>query len=221
MKIHLSIKSGNVKTGPIPVSTSPSETCPEACPFRARGCYAKSGPLALHWAKVSQGERGSSWGEFLQAVRAFKPGQLWRHNQAGDLPGVGDSIDAGKLAELADANKGKRGFTYTHKPMVGLNLKAIRSANRKGFVVNLSGNSVAHADKLAKTGLPTVAVVPMESPDRFVSPAGNRIVVCPAQRVEGLSCDKCRLCAKANRGFVIGFRPHGTGAKSVQAIATK
>jgi hypothetical protein len=220
MKVHLSIKSGNVKTGPIPVSTSSSETCPEACPFKAKGCYAKSGPLALHWAKVTSGGRGMEWPEFLESVKSFKPGQLWRHNQAGDLPGIGNNIDTGKLRELADANAGKRGFTYTHKPPVGVNLEAIKDANQKGFTINLSANSVAHADSLAKTGLPVAAVVPMESPDRFVSPGGNRVVVCPAQRVSGLSCDKCRLCAKSDRGVIVGFRPHGTGAKSVEKIAS-
>ena len=160
------------------------------------------------------------WPEFLESVKSFKPGQLWRHNQAGDLPGIGNNIDTGKLRELADANAGKRGFTYTHKPPVGVNLEAIKDANQKGFTINLSANSVAHADSLAKTGLPVAAVVPMESPDRFVSPGGNRVVVCPAQRVSGLSCDKCRLCAKSDRGVIVGFRPHGTGAKSVEKIAS-
>jgi hypothetical protein len=143
---------------------------------------------------------------------------LWRHNQAGDLPGVGDSIDATALSQLTEANTGKRGFTYTHKPLTDSNLSAIRSANERGFVVNLSANSVSHADTLAKLGLPVAAVVPADSADRFTTPDGNRVVVCPAQRVDNLSCDKCRICAKGNRGFIVGFKPHGTGAKRVQKI---
>ena len=220
MKIHLSIKSGNVKTGPIPVSTSSAETCPEACPFRARGCYAKSGPLALHWQKVTAGSRGLEWGEFLASVKAFATGQLWRHNQAGDLPGIGNKIDAKALSQLSAANIGKRGFTYTHKPPTGSNLKALRAANSAGFTVNLSANSIGHADTLAKLGLPVAAVVPNDSPDRFTTPEGNRVVICPAQRVDGLSCDKCRLCAKGNRGFIVGFKPHGSGSKAVNQIAS-
>lgn len=159
-----------------------------------------------------------AWPEFLNAVRQFPAGQLWRHNQAGDLPGEGDAIDTAKLAELASANSGRRGFTYSHKPPVGKNLTALRRANRAGFVVNLSANSVSHADKLVKTGLPVAAVVPSNSPDRFVTPAGNKVVICPAQRVEGISCDKCRLCSKADRGFIVGFRPHGTGARKAEQI---
>ncbi len=220
MNVHLTLKSSNAKTGPIPVSTSSAVTCSDACPFKKDGCYADSGPLALHWSKVTSGQRGFDWSAFLAKVRTFPAGQLWRHNQAGDLPGVGDKIDATALDELATANVGKRGFTYTHKPLTPDNLSALRSANERGFVVNLSANSVSHADTLAKLGLPVAAVVPADSPDRFTTPEGNRVVVCPAQRVDSLSCDKCRLCAKGNRGFIVGFRPHGTGAKRVQRITT-
>ena len=217
---HLTLKSNNVKTGPIPVSTSSSSTCPEACPFKSQGCYAKSGPLAIHWSKVTSGERGMDWQSFLSAIYSLPEGQLWRHNQAGDLPGVGNKIDAKQLSQLVKMNSGKRGFTYTHKPLTLSNLKSIRSANDKGFTVNLSANSVAHADTLVTHGLPIAAVVPQSSPDRFTTPAGNRVVICPAQRIDGLSCDKCRLCAKGNRGFIIGFKPHGTGAKKVEAIVS-
>jgi hypothetical protein len=218
MKVHLTLKSANAKTGPIPVSTSSACTCSDACPFKANGCYADSGPLKLHWSKVTSGQRGFDWSAFLAKVRTFPAGQLWRHNQAGDLPGFGDKVDAKALRELVDANAGKRGFTYTHKPLSLGNLSAIRSANKRGFVVNLSANSVSHADRLAKTGLPVAAVVPQDSPDRFTTPEGNRVVICPAQRVDSLSCDKCRLCAKGNRGFIVGFKPHGTGAKRVEKI---
>jgi hypothetical protein len=160
------------------------------------------------------------WQSFLSTIYSLPTGQLWRHNQAGDLPGVGNKIDAKALKQLSAANEGKRGFTYTHKPLTLSNIKSIRSANDKGFTVNLSANSVAHADTLAKLGLPVAAVVPQNSPDRFMTPAGNKVVICPAQRLDNMNCDKCRLCAKGNRGFIIGFKPHGTGAKKVEAIVS-
>jgi hypothetical protein len=220
MTVHLTLKSANAKTGPIPVSTSSAVTCADDCPFKAKGCYAKGGPLNLHWSKVTSGERGIDWQSFIKQVRNFPSGQLWRHNQAGDLPGVGNKIDAKALKQLSAANEGKRGFTYTHKPPTGSNLTALRAANAAGFVVNLSANSVAHADTIAKLGLPVAAVVPNDSPDRFTTPEGNRVVICPAQRVDGISCNTCRLCAKGNRGFIVGFKPHGTGAKRVERITT-
>ena len=230
MLIHLSTKSSNAKTGPIPVSTSPAKTCPSVCPFKGSGCYASSGPLAIHWSQVSKGSRGEPWRVFLGRIREFPESQLWRHNQAGDLPGVGNRIDAKRLGELASANQGRRGFTYTHKPVVATpgvpaevvqsNRAAVRSAIKSGFVINLSGNSLAHADRLAKTGLPVATVVPGDTKTPTLkTPAGNLVVVCPAQRMNNKTCASCGLCSKANRSFIIGFLPHGTGARKVNSIA--
>jgi hypothetical protein len=150
-------------------------------------------------------------------------------NQAGDLPGAGNRIDAKQLGELASSNKGRKGFTYTHKPVVKTdgvpaevvqaNRRAVKAALAKGFTVNLSGNNVEHADRLAKTGLPVATVVPPGSPSRFTTPAGNKVVICPAQRSDTTTCTTCRLCSRADRGFMIGFLPHGTGAKKVSAVA--
>ncbi len=229
MHVHLTLKSTNAKTGPIPVSTSPDSTCPPACPFRGQGCYADSGPLKIHWTQVSKGTRGEPWSVFLSRVRSLPESQLWRMNQAGDLPGIGNRIDAVRLAQLAKASAGRRGFTYTHKPVIRTegvpdkvtqgNLRTVRKAVREGFTINLSGNSLSHADRLAKTGLPVATVVPPGSPARFVTQSGNKVVVCPAQRSETTTCNTCRLCSRADRGFIIGFLPHGTGHKKVSAVA--
>jgi hypothetical protein len=83
---HLSPVSGNAKTGPIAVSTSSRATCSPSCPFLGNGCYAESGPLLLHWRKVTEGLRGVSFDSFLLSLRSLESGRLFRHNQAGDLP---------------------------------------------------------------------------------------------------------------------------------------
>ena len=100
---HLTKVSSNRKTGRMPVSTSSASTCPASCPLR-KVCYAKHGPLALHWAEVSSGSRGVSFNEFLELVRSLPAGQLWRHNEAGDLPGQGDTVDTEKLSALVAAD---------------------------------------------------------------------------------------------------------------------
>ena len=64
---HLTLKSANGKTGPIPVSTSGDETCADDCAM-ALECYAATGPLALHWRAVSDGRRGTDWPTFVDAV---------------------------------------------------------------------------------------------------------------------------------------------------------
>jgi hypothetical protein len=218
--VHLTLKSANAKTGPIPVSTTSALSCPSACPLKSGGgCYADGGPLALHWRAVTAGDRGMQWSEFCDAISALPAGQLWRHNQAGDLPGLDNTINPAALEMLVSANKGRRGFTYTHKPPTADNLAMIRSANAAGFTINLSANNLQHADELADTGAGPVAVVlPANAPAKTATPAGRPVITCPAQLRDDISCATCQLCARANRPTIIGFLAHGTGAKKVEKI---
>jgi len=218
---HLTLKSRNAKTGPIPVSTSTAATCPTACPFNnSNGCYAASGPLALFWRKVTQNKAGAEYGAFLGQIRALLEGQLWRHNQAGDLAGDGDALDIGALDALVAANKGKRGFTYTHKPLAtAAERDAIARANANGFTVNLSGNDLTHADTLADLAIaPVVVVLPSDATQNTTTPAGRKVVVCPATIRDNVSCADCGLCARL-RDAIVGFPAHGTSKRKADAIA--
>ena len=174
MNFHLTVKSRNVKTGPIPVTTSTAQTCPDTCPLKrtaegkAGPCYANGGPLGMFWKKVTEGKAGGSFNALVDKVAALPANQLWRHNQSGDLvPDANrpENIDALKLAQLVAANIGKRGFTYTHHDVENSmpNRKAVADANRKGFTVNLSANNLDHADDLAQTDCgPVASVLPLE-----------------------------------------------------------
>jgi len=226
-RFHLTMVSKNVKTGPIPVSTSAASTCPDECPLKSKGCYASAGgPLALHWRKVSEDGRGDDWQTFVSRISALPFGQLWRHNQAGDLPGENNQIDTDALAQLVNANEGKRGWTYTHKPVTGdgnletCNRAAVRDANARGFTVNLSADNLAEADELKNADCgPVVVVLPVGSPLAMTTPAGNKVVVCPAQRPDSAAtCATCGLCQR-QRSVIVGFLAHGTQAKAASAIA--
>ena len=218
--------SGNAKTGPMPVSTSNSSTCPDACPIKLKGCYAKYGPVGMHWRKLDAGtsKNAKEWGDFLQDVKRIARGGLWRHNQAGDLNGVNDRIDTVALSQLIQASKGKRGFTYTHYPVIGqdnnINRSAVQTANLEGFTINLSGNDVNHADQLKALNIaPVVALMPRDAEKVSFTPAGNKVVICPAENTDKVNCLTCGLCAKGDRDYIIGFRAHGTAAKTVEIIA--
>jgi hypothetical protein len=207
-QVHLTPVSSNVKTGPIPVSTTSKSTCPADCAMRA-GCYADSGPLALHWNAVSLGQRGTDWGVFCDSIQSLPDSQLWRHNQAGDLPGDGHTVDPVALGELVRANIGKRGFTYSHY-RDSESLRWIRAANAWGFTVNLSGNSLRDADDLADTGAgPVVCVLPSTQTENTVTPKGRRVVVCSVTQRDNVSCATCQLCQR-QRDTIVGFPAHGT-----------
>jgi len=216
--------SGNTKTGPIPVSTSNSATCPDACPIKVKGCYAKYGPVGMHWRKLDNGEskNAASWPEFIKSVKRLPQNVLWRHNQAGDLVGDNNLIDKDALIDLVKANKGKKGFTYTHYPVIdnGLNRAMIGYANDSGFTINLSGNDVQHADKLKALNVgPVVVLMPRDADKVSYTPAGNKVVICPAENSDKVNCQTCTLCQVVDRNYIIGFRAHGTAAKTVELIA--
>ena len=208
MQVHITMKSANVKTGPIPVSTTTRDSCPPDCAMRAE-CYAASGPLALHWAAVSAGQRGTDWPTFTATIAQLPDGQLWRHNQAGDLPVAGGTVDPVKLGQLVAANQGKRGFTYSHHRDAA-SIAWIRHANNWGFTVNLSANNLADADYLASHDAgPVVVVLPSTQNENLKTPAGRSVVVCPATQRDDVSCATCQLCQR-QRAAIVGFPAHGS-----------
>ncbi len=225
---HLTKRSKNSKTGKMPVSTSCDSTCPPDCPFNdGEGCYAKAGgPLCMHWAKVSAGERGTDWNTFCSDVACLPAGQLWRHNQAGDLPGRGNRIAPAMLEQLALASAHTMGWTYTHKPTTAANLAAIAAANDVGgLTINLSANGLHEVDRLADTGQPVVTVLPHDFDGQPVrTPKGRLVFQCPATKegstVTCLTCGNGRpLCQRLNRNHVPGFPAHGNGKTKASAIA--
>lgn len=222
MNTALTLVSSNAKTGPIPTSTSDRETCPTTCPFYFKGCYAKSGPQAIHWRKVSNAERGVVWSEFIAQIRNIQRGQIWRHNVSGDLQHNNGDIDYIKLRQLIDANKGRRGFTYTHHVLNDHNLICIQNANSLGFTVNVSTESVEVADQvMTQHGIPAVAVVNSEKTDRFYrTESGRKVITCPATIHENVTCATCGLCQQSDREFIIAFPAHGTAKKTVNEIVT-
>lgn len=224
MKYSFVRRSSNKKVGPIPVTYTSEESCPASCPLMNAGCYAELGPVSLQWKKANN--FGVGFDTLLRQIKALPKGTLWRHNIAGDLPGVSDSIDQTALDQLAYVNTGKRGFTYTHKPVLGggvawHNYDAVKEAVEDGFVINLSANDLDHADQLAELGIaPVVVLLPRDSASRLTTPAGRKVVVCPAD-TRGITCEECQVCANAHRKSIIGFRAHGSRAAKAGRIAMK
>lgn len=218
--VHLTKVSTNVKTGPMPVSTTSKNSCPSSCSLKGNGCYAESGPLGIHWAAVNSGKRGTDWQSFCEEIKKLPKGITWRHNQAGDLPGDGMSINVHMLNMLIAANKGKKGFTYTHYDVIHneSNREWVRIANKEGFTINLSAESYEEADKLASLGIAPVATIQAEGMEHTTyTPEGRKVITCPATYREDVSCYTCKLCQKQDRP-IIAFPVHGTSKKKAQKV---
>jgi hypothetical protein len=124
------------------------------------------------------------------------------------------------LAKLAEANKGRKGWTYTHHRLTPENLAALADATAKGFTVNISTELVSYADHLmTKYGLPAVAVVPSDQTERiYRTKSGRKVVTCPATIFDDITCAKCGICQQADRDFIVAFPAHGTAKKTVNQI---
>ena len=216
---HLVFPSQNKKTGPIAVSTSSRLNCPSTCVYNGNGCYADGGPLAINWRKVTEGELGFSWDEFLRKLKELPRRTLFRHNQAGDLLDINTQAGVNQLAELAVNAKHLRGFTYTHHKILGLAAaEAIRYAKDFKFTVNMSCETEAQADyHISKGRLACLTVPKSENRKLYVTDGGNRVMLCPQQTNPTVTCATCQLCYKRDPKQIIAFRLHGNGVKKADA----
>ena len=131
-------------------------------------------------------------------------------------------IDHTMMRQLIRANRGRGGFTYTHHdPFDADNAEIILESNHGGFTVNLSSNYLAEADEYAALAIaPVVTILPTDSAKVTFTPKGRKVVRCPAETSEKVTCQSCRLCQKTDRP-IIGFTPHGSGKKVTQEVATQ
>ena len=231
---HLTMKSRNAKLSRhgMPATTTSRDTCPTDCGLYL-DCYGLGGPLAMHWSAVNRGERGGSLTALTIAIRGFAEGQPWRHDQAGDLPGQGNAINARDLSRLSLSAAHTHGWTYTHKAVIGdsliarRNRAAIKAANAvggnaRGLCINLSADTLAEADDKASLAIgPVVVVLPANAPRKLATPEGRSVRVCPAQLTEDLpeptTCEDCGLCWQKGRQHIVGFKAHGFAAKRISA----
>jgi hypothetical protein len=215
----------NGKTGPIPVSMTSPNTCPPACPWMGHGCYGEQNFVGMHWRRLAGGT-GMTWDDFCAEVAKLPRGQLWRHDEAGDLPGDGDVIDQGLLKQLHVAAAHTRGFTYTHKPVLG---DGVARENRQildrlrdypGLTTNLSADGLEEADEKAALDLgPVAVVIPDDGRSTTLrTPGGRLVVVCPAVRrtvggdeeaAKKVTCATCALCQRGRRKSIVAFPAHG------------
>lgn len=236
-KFLITEKSYNRKTGPMMVTTSPRSTCPLSCPLRkdsasfsAGACYAEHGFIGGYlWTSLDRTPAGTAFQKgrikvfdfaaLLAAIRRVPKGQVWRHNQAGDLPTPNQrDICADRLRKIVQANRGRRGFTFTHYDVIDnrRNRQLVAFANRNGFTINLSANDLEHADQLAETRSgPVATLLPVDQSANTVTPKGRKVVICPAISRPGVTCLSCQLCSRASRNAIVGFPAHGAGKEKI------
>lgn len=234
--MQITLQSKNSKTGPMPVSMSPSAHCPDDCRLRHTGCYAAAGRIFMHWRRISTrwhdatpAERAELWRQHLATIRSIPLGMMWRCHQAGDFWGRRNRINKPRLLELARANMRRPAIAYSHYRPTGHNLEAFRAAAELGFHVNMSADNLEEADEFAETGLPVVVLLPTETAGRTTTtPAGRTVTICPASHRKDITCGgglvgdrwtkRCGICANPCHA-IIGFPAHGRAKRAADSVA--
>ena len=222
MKFHFVKKSGNKKTGFMPVTYNSRLSCPDSCIFKNNGCYADNYHTALNWDKVTSGKRGGTFKELLQNIKSLKPGTIWRACVAGDIPSNNKGeISRTYIKGITEANHGLKGYTYTHNRLdIGENISLLKTANKQGFTVNISTETEAAADNAVLNSLPAVIVVKSTEKRRsWFTKNKNKILVCPAQdEAKNVNCIDCGLCQSRPKNLIIAFLAHGNMSKLIDKI---
>lgn len=205
-KVHWVSKSADAKVGPVMVSYSPLETCPDSCGFKSGGCYAwELFYLRILGEKIGDGRLKVR--TLKEAMGKRKPeGRIARHRVAGDIVGdVPETIAEIKMIEAA----GLTNIGYTH------HWRAEEAQPLKEYF-RASCNTVEEAEEAISMGWAVTVAVHGESVPKSLPLAGQKAFLCPARKgVEGkkdINCDSCRLCRvdERTKNKIVMFETHGT-----------
>lgn len=208
-------ESGNVKTGPITVTTRGIGTCPSTCPFldadqwKANGCYG-AGRI---WYQANKAAH--------DVVDLPAATTLIRDRIVGDItvPEAGDDrIDWEyvKAVQTWAASRNSTVFGYTHATSLMDQCASWEwDVLFPDYTMNISCHTTAQVADVIGQGWD--AVISSDDVAQGDMVGDKRIVRCPAVDRDDVTCKSCGLCAKRDRKAIIWFPLHGTQVKKAQA----
>jgi hypothetical protein len=122
-----------------------------------------------------------------------------------------DYVEA--IARVADRS-GVRAFGYSHA-WRRATAEDVARIDASGYVLNASCETVEDVAQALSAGFP--ATIASDSVEDGTMISGKRIVTCPAQSRDNVSCATCGLCAKPDRAAVVRFKIHGTARVKARA----
>jgi hypothetical protein len=211
--VHLVAISSNSKIGPIPATYRGRDTCPSDCAFLNNGCYGDGRIFGLAHKYVAPLPIDKAR-EILRRSRT--DAKYLRDRVVGDLVnsrGMFDMHYVLGIARLAREH-GLTVFGYTHawRMLTREDAAAIRTT---GYVMNASCETVQDVREAISLGMP--AVITNDNVPEGDTVAGYRVITCPAQVRDNVTCATCGLCAKPERKVVIRFLTHGPSKKRARA----
>ena len=181
-------------------------SCPSNCPIY-KICYANAGPGGSMFNKVEK--FGSDDNLVLMKLTCIPPNGALRVNVSGDYF-IDDQADLEYIEYLnffANLRPDVSIISYTH---------SWRTFTPRNFayVVNASVETAQDAASAINAGWNVALVDDGSLIGKYIN--GRKVVLCPAQAVESVTCNTCRLCAK-DRKSIVAFLIHGVAKKKMYA----
>lgn len=211
MKMLWRPTSGNSKTGNIPqgyvgADRAEVEASCKGCPMKGNGCYHWEGrPIAAQSSMqrrfVNKPDEYSLKWALEKSVRAARyargavGGDPWVFSRE-TVQGWVDDVRAAGLRGL---------FLYTHfaadkgSHLKGLALASVHTLTEADARINEGWRTALVTDDFKTPGSKRQRLknLPEWDGEEFVTPAGRKGIVCPAQVKRGVNCNLCGLCDPA------------------------
>lgn len=215
--VHLVAQSGNTKTGPIPVTYRDRDTCPTDCPFLRNGCYGDGRIFAL----AHKFSRSLSQSDALAILARVRKGtRVLRDRVVGDIVNANGGIDFAYLRSISriSAKAGLTPFGYTHAWKL-FTRADVRKVRNMGYVLNASCETPQDVEQALTLGFKPV--ITNDDTPEGMNISGHRVVTCPAQTRDNVTCAHCRLCAKPDLPVVVRFLVHGPSKSRARAAIAR
>lgn len=204
-------KTGDIPTGYIGRNVEDALASCGDCPLKPKtaggngGCYAWSGTPNLILRRTKAKSTRVEQLDFLDAVDERHPQARYARLGALGDPAV---LSRDEVVDMREALAARRMglLSYTHAWFDG-------GHHLRGLVM-ASCDELWEVDEAIDAGWRATVVIPADTPHRGIrTPAGRRVVVCPAQRRDDVTCNSCGACDAGKKGPIIGFLQHGQGFK--------
>lgn len=211
--------SHNAKVGIVAATYAAQTSCPATCPLRGAGCYAESGPMALHTGRLNRANRSAIQvaRDEAMAIDALKSGLPLRLHVVGDCRTKATArIVSGAAARYIKRTGARAVWTYTHAWR-----DVPRDAWAREVSVLASCENVGQVKEARAHGYRACAVVVASHPadgKAYNVEGVGKVVPCPNQVRDGVTCADCKLCWSSDRDVVVAFAAHGGGAKKALRV---
>jgi len=204
-KVHWVSSSKDPKTGNVPVSYSPKESCPDSCSLKDGGCYA----WGLFYLNILGGKIKNGTINLKSLTTALKErradARIVRHRVAGDVVGdVGQTVQ--ECLEVEQAGLTNIGYTHNWRAEEAQPLKRWFRA---------SCQTLKEVGEARSMGWSVALMVPEDTPRTLTLFNNEKAFVCPARHgvvnKKDITCNDCTLCKvdKKTHDKAVMFRVHG------------